>query len=227
MRVIAHVRTDLTTKFAIPRQSNVVPELKGAIVFEPEFRSPEALRGIEQYSHIWVLWEFSENKRGTWSPTVRPPILGGNERMGVFATRSSFRPNPIGLSVVKLEGVDLYTSEGPVLHISGIDMMDRTPVFDIKPYIPKWDAKPEALGGFTEVREKELLRVMCDETLLERFTPVQRSALFGVLEQDPRPAYQKDPDRIYGFEYAGAEVKFRVQDNVLVVTSVEDSSESL
>ena len=227
MKVIAYIRTDLTTKFAVPRQSNVVPELKGSIVFEPEFRNPDALRGIEQYSHLWIIWEFSENVRDKWSPTVRPPILGGNERVGVFATRSSFRPNPIGLSVVKLEEVNLYTGEGPVLHISGIDMMNRTPVYDIKPYIPKWDAKPDAKGGFTENREKQLLRIMCDETLLDRFTPVQRSALFGILEQDPRPAYQEDPDRVYGFEYAGANVKFRVQDNVLVVTSVEDSLEGL
>lgn len=221
MKVIAHVRTDLTTKFAIPRQSNVVPELKGSIVFEPEFRSPEALRGLEEYTYIWVIWQFSENVRETWSPTVRPPVLGGNERMGVFATRSSFRPNAIGLSCVKLEGIDLYTGEGPVLHISGIDMMDKTPVYDIKPYIPKWDAKPDAKGGFTEQHEKQLLRVMCDEDLLADFSEDQRAALFGILEQDPRPAYQKDPDRIYGFPYAGFEVRFRVRENVLVVVSVE------
>ncbi len=221
MQIIAYMRTDLTTKFAVPRQSNVVPELKGSIVFEPAYRNPDALRGIEQYSYLWLIWQFSENVRENWSPTVRPPILGGNERIGVFATRSSFRPNPIGLSCVKLEGVDLYTGEGPVIHVSGIDMMNRTPIYDIKPYIPKWDAKPDAKGGFSQEREKQLLRVMCEESLLTPFTDDQKAALLKILEQDPRPAYQKDPERVYGFEYAGTDVKFRVKDSILIVISVE------
>lgn len=221
MQIIAYMRTDLTTKFAVPRQSNVVPELKGSIVFEPAYRNPDALRGIEQYSYLWLIWQFSENVRENWSPTVRPPILGGNERIGVFATRSSFRPNPIGLSCVKLEGVDLYTGEGPVIHVSGIDMMNRTPIYDIKPYIPKWDAKPDAKGGFSQEQEKQLLRVMCEESLLTPFTDDQKAALLKILEQDPRPAYQKDPERVYGFEYAGTDVKFRVKDSILIVISVE------
>lgn len=217
---IAYVRTALPTKFGIPRQSNVVPQLKGRIVFEPEFRKEEALRGITQYSHLWVIWQFSENAKKGWSPTVRPPILGGNERVGVFATRSSFRPNALALSCVKLEGVEHTKTEGTVLLVSGVDMMDGTPVFDIKPYIPKWDSKPEAKGGFTQEREKQLLRVHAGEEMLAVFSPADREALCRILEQDPRPAYQKDPSRIYGFAYAGYEVKFRVDGQELEIAEI-------
>ncbi len=224
IKPIAYIRTDLPTKFGIPRQSNVVSKLKGRIVFEEEYRNPDALRGIEQYSHLWLIWQFSENVRAKWSPTVRPPILGGNERVGVFATRSSFRPNALALSCVKLEGLQKTKEEGTTLLVSGIDMMDKTPIFDIKPYIPKWDVKEGARGGFTEKIEKKLLCVEDSQELLNRLSVEKRDALTEILEQDPRPAYQKDPERIYGFPYAGFEVKFQVKDGVLYLLELKDEN---
>ena len=223
LRPIARIRNGFATKFGIPRQSGLVPELRAEIVFEPEFRVPEAVRGLDGFSHIWLLWEFSEAVRedGAWSPTVRPPRLGGNERMGVFATRSPYRPNPIGLSCVKLEGVELTPSEGPVLHVSGADLMDGTPIYDIKPYVPYADAVPEARGGFAAERPVERLRVEIPENLLRRIPVAERESLRGVLAADPRPAYQNDPTRVYGMEYAGLNVKFRVDENTALVVDIE------
>lgn len=227
LKIIARVRTDLTTKFGLPRQSNVVPELKGKIVFESEYRNADALRGLEDYSHIWIIWQFSQNVREDWSPTVRPPVLGGNTRVGVFATRSSFRPNQLAMSCVKLDGVEIDKEEGPVIHVSGIDMMDGTPVFDIKPYIPKWDSIPEAKNGFTGENEKKLLKVEFAAAETEGFSQEQLSALIKILEQDPRPAYKaekNDPNRVYGFEYAGREVRFTVDGDLLKVLEIQDSA---
>ncbi len=220
MNVIAHIHTDFPTKFGIPRQSEMIESLKGVIVFEPEYRDVEALRGIEEFSHIWLIWEFSESKRENWSPTVRPPRLGGNTRMGVFATRSPFRPNPIGLSVVKLEKVELHTKEGPVLHVSGIDMMDGTPVYDIKPYIPYTDLQSDATGGFTDAIDKQQLKVVFPEQLLSLITSEKRKTLTEVLSLDPRPSYQDDPERIYGLLFAGFDIRFSVSENTLTVKEI-------
>ena len=192
---IARMRSDFPTKFGIPRQSGLVEQLRSTIVFEPEFRNPDALRGIEEFSHLWIIWQFSEAVRQGWSPTVRPPRLGGNTRMGVFATRSPFRPNPIALSCVQLAGIR-QTAEGPVLRVKGADLMDGTPILDIKPYIPYADSHPEALGGFAAVPAGESLEVVIPPDLLERVPEDHREALRGVLAQDPRPHYQKDPDRV-------------------------------
>lgn len=221
MKVIGHIRTDFPAKFGIPRQSGVVAELKGRIVFEKEFRDPSALRGLEEFSHIWVLWEFSKVKAENWSPTVRPPLLGGNKRMGVFATRSPFRPNPIGLSVLRLERIEETQNEGYVLWVSGCDMVDNTPIFDIKPYLPYADSIPDAKGGFTENLEERRLTVKIDGKLLETIPKEKQQVLLSVLEGDPRPSYQNDESRIYGFEFAGLEIKFRVQGRILTVESVE------
>lgn len=220
MKVIATIRTDFPTKFGIPRQSGIVESLKAVIVFEPEYRNPDALRGLEEFSHIWLIWQFSKAVRKHWSPTVRPPRLGGNIRMGVFATRSPFRPNPIGLSSVRLEGIDLHTEEGPVLYVSGADLMDGTPIYDIKPFIPYADNHPDALGGFTQNTSGHTLQVEFPAQWLEQVPENRREALTGVLAHDPRPSYQDDPERIYGMAFAGLEVKFRVKDNVLTVCSV-------
>lgn len=219
--VIARIHTDFPTKFGIPRQSGLVKELKGEIVFEPEYRNPDALRGIEEFSHLWLIWEFSEAVRDTWSPTVRPPRLGGNTRMGVFATRSPFRPNPVGLSSVRLESVELHTDRGPVLHVSGADLMDGTPIFDIKPYLPFADSYPEASGGFADRTRDYGLKVEISEELLTRMEEEKRESLIAVLAHDPRPSYQDDPERVYGMEFAGHEIKFTVRDGVLTVKSVE------
>ena len=229
--VIARVRSDFPTKFAIPRQSGLVESLHSTVVFEPEFRNPDALRGLqglrgmEEFSHIWLIWQFSQAVREDWSPTVRPPRLGGNTRLGVFATRSPFRPNPIGLSCVKLEAVELSTPEGPVLHIAGADLMDGTPVYDIKPYVPYADCKPEAVGGFASAPD-ETLTVDFPPALLARLPEHLRQAALGVLAQDPRPHYQQDPDRVYGFQFGPAEIKFTVADGVLTVQGVEIRAES-
>ena len=229
-RVIARIHTDFPTKFGIPRQSGLIKELKGEIIFEPEFRNTEALRGLEEFSHIWLLWEFSEAIREEWSPTVRPPRLGGNKRMGVFATRSPFRPNPIGLSCVKLDSVELHTERGPILHVSGADLMDQTPIFDIKPYINFADSHPDALGGFTDITREYHLDVEIPEKLLSVVRPEKQEALRAVLSHDPRPSYQEDPDRVYGMEFGGYEVKFRVVGQLLKVEDIypglsrEDSS---
>lgn len=221
MKVIAHIRTDFPEKFGIPRQPRLVESLEGRIVFEPEYRSQEALRGLEGFSHIWLLWEFSENVRSTWSPTVRPPRLGGNTRMGVFATRSPYRPNPIGLSVVALSHIELQTPEGPVLTVCGVDLMDGTPIYDIKPYLPHVDSIPEATGGFVADHVAVPLIVEIPESWLSRVPETKRDALRGILEQDPRPSYQSDPERVYGLSFAGLEVRFTVREGRLTVCGIE------
>ncbi len=221
IKVIAHIHTAFAEKFGVPRQSGLIPELQGKIVFEPEFRNADAVRGIEGYSHLWLIWQFSKAVREDWSPTVRPPRLGGNERVGVFATRSPFRPNAMGLSSVKLERLELDTDLGPVLHVSGVDMMDGTPIFDIKPYLSYADSHPDAIGGFTDTKEfGELDVVWCDDTL-ERVAEEERDALRAVLASDPRPRYQDDPQRVYGMTFAGQNVRFRVEGKHVYVLDVE------
>ena len=258
MRPIAYIHTDLPEKFGVPKQCGLVEGLKGRIVFEPEFRVREAFRGLDGFSHIWVIWEFSksaaksskdggdgsicsescpetqpghnsEDRSGSdsgwdWSPTVRPPSLGGNIRMGVFATRSPFRPNNIGLSSLRLEGIDLDDPEGPVLHVSGIDMIDGTPVFDIKPYIPYSDSHPDAEVGFTKEAKDQHLEISFPDDLLERVPEEKREALFGVLSLNPVPAYQKEPGRIYGMKYADMNIRFRIEDETVYVVDVRRSS---
>jgi len=221
IQAIARIRSPFAEKFGIPRQSGVVEDVHATIVFEPAFRSPDAVRGLEGFSHIWLIWQFSRAVRNTWSPTVRPPRLGGNERMGVFATRSPFRPNAIGLSSVRLEKVELDDELGPVLHVSGADLMDGTPIFDIKPYLPYTDSHPEATGGFTDETGMDRLTVEFAPHLLERVEPELRSGLLGVLESDPRPRYQDDPQRVYGLTFAGRNVKFTVDGGRLTVLEVE------
>lgn len=220
MRIIARIHNDFPTKFGLPRQSGLVSELRSVIVFEPEYRVPEALRGIEGYSHLWLIWQFHQAERDTWSPTVRPPRLGGNARMGVFATRSPFRPNPIGLSSVKLEEVRQEKGLGTVLVVSGADLMDGTPIYDVKPYLPYADCHPEATGGFAHEVKDYALEVVIPEELLAKVPEDKREALRGVLAQDPRPGYQRDPERTYGFEFAALEVRFRVTEGVLTVTDI-------
>lgn len=220
MKIIARIKTDFSTKFGLPRQSGLVEEIKGKIIFEEEYRVPEAFRGLEDFSHIWLLWQFSQAVRDDWSPTVRPPLLGGNTRMGVFATRSPFRPNPIGLSCVKLERVELNTPDGPVLFVSGSDLMDGTPIYDIKPYLPYADSKPDAVGGFTDNLDERRLDVDFSQSLLEKIPSNKREVLVKVLAGDPRPSYQNDPERVYGFVFAGFEVKFTVSDKKLTVIDV-------
>ncbi|HNW57538.1 MAG TPA: tRNA (N6-threonylcarbamoyladenosine(37)-N6)-methyltransferase TrmO [Bacteroidales bacterium] len=222
MKIIARIRTDFPARFGIPRQSGMVNSLKSMIVFEPEYRNPDALRGLEGFSHIWLIWEFSEAVRENWSPTVRPPRLGGNTRMGVFATRSPFRPNAIGLSSVKLDGIGLHPDFGKVLYISGADLMDNTPIYDIKPYLVYTDSHPEAVGGFADPLEEYVLNVKFPEKLLSLIPENRREALLGVLEHDPRPSYQDDPDRIYGLEFAGFNIRFTIHENVLSVCKVEE-----
>ena len=223
MQVIARLHSDFTQKFGIPRQSGLVDELEATVVFEPEFRNPDALRGIEGFSHLWLIWEFSQARRPEWSPTVRPPRLGGNVRMGVFATRSPFRPNPIGLSCVRLAGVELHRELGPILKVRGADLLDGTPIFDIKPYVPYADSKPQALGGFASAPKEATLAVDIPPELLERIPPEKQAALTGVLAQDPRPAYQEDGTRIYGMGFGGLDIKFRVEGGRLTVVAVEHS----
>lgn len=220
MRIIARIHTGFPTKFGVPRQSGLVEALKGKIIFEPEYRNVDALRGLEDFSHLWLIWQFSEAVRDNWSPTVRPPRLGGNTRIGVFATRSPFRPNAMGLSCVKLESIDLHTPQGPVINVSGIDMMDNTPIFDIKPYIPYADCKTEAQGGFVERLEDKELQVDFPEKMLSQIPKEHREAIIGALAEDPRPSYQKDPERIYGLNYAGFDVRFTVRDRLLSVCQV-------
>ena len=221
MEIIARIRSPFAEKFGIPRQSGVVEELHATVVFEPAFRNPDAVRGLEGFSHVWLIWQFSRAVRHTWSPTVRPPRLGGNERMGVFATRSPFRPNAIGLSSVRLERIEFDRELGPVLHVSGADLMDGTPIFDIKPYLPYTDSHPDATGGFTDGAAMEPLTVDCPAELLERVAPEQRPGLLGVLASDPRPRYQDDPERVYGLTFAGRNVKFTVDGGRLTVLEVE------
>lgn len=222
MQVIAHIRSDFPTKFGIPRQAGLVPALRAEIVFEPAFRKDDALRGLEGFSHLWLIWEFSEAVRRDWSPTVRPPRLGGNERIGVFASRSPFRPSPIGLSCVKLEEIRRTPHDGTVLIVSGADLMDGTPIFDIKPYLPYADAHPEAVGGFANTAPEAALTVDCPPELLEQIPPDRRDALLRVLAHDPRPSYQDDPERIYGMEFAGCDVRFRVDGAQLAVCEIRE-----
>lgn len=224
IKIIAHIRSDFPTKFGLPRQSGLVSELRAEIVFEPEYRNHDALRGLEGFSHLWIIWEFSEAKRDNWSPTVRPPRLGGNARMGVFATRSPFRPNPIGLSCVEILGIRQDKELGPVIEVGGADLMDGTPIYDIKPYIPYADAHPEAKEGFTAQNQGYRLEVEIPEKMQKQLPPDKLEGLFGILAQDPRPSYQDDPERVYGFEYAGYEVKFRVVGNTLCVVEIERES---
>ena len=223
IRPIARIKSDFSTKFGIPRQSGLVVALQATVVFEPEFRNPEALRGIEDFSHLWLIWQFSEAVRSGWSPTVRPPRLGGNTRLGVFATRSPFRPNNLGLSCVRLLGVEHTREFGTVLHVAGADLMNGTPIFDIKPYIPYADCQPDALGGFTETAGDFLLEVDFPPALLEILPENKREAAIGVLSHDPRPSYQRDPDRTYGLTFAGFNIRFQVRDTVLTVLSVENA----
>ena len=221
LKIIARIHTDFKTKFGVPRQSGLVNELTGRIVFEPEYRNADALRGLEGFSHIWLLWDFSEAHREGegWSPTVRPPRLGGNKRMGVWATRSPFRPNNIGLSSVRLINISPNTPEGPVLEVSGADLMDGTPIYDIKPYLPFTDSHPEATGGFAQEQNEaiEPLLVQLPESLEQSLSIEKLNALKGVLAADPRPHYQNDPDRIYAMEFADMEIKFRVIGHTLIV----------
>jgi len=224
IQIIARMHSDFATKFGIPRQSGLVEELRSTIVFEPEFRNADALRGIEDFSHLWIIWQFSEAVRQGWSPTVRPPRLGGNTRMGVFATRSPFRPNNLGLSSVKLLCVEHTEEFGIVLHVGGADLMDGTPIFDIKPYIAYGDSHPEARGGFTDKAGKFLLQVEFPPHLLALLPESKRAAAIGVLSHDPRPSYQRDPDRVYGLTFAGFDIRFRVADDRLYVTEVQKVS---
>ena len=223
LKQIAVIHTDFPEKFGIPRQSGLIEELRSTLVFMPEYRVPEALRGIEQYSHLWLLWEFSKAVRDGWSPTVRPPRLGGNTRMGVFATRSPFRPNPVGLSCVKLERVELNTLDGPVLHLSGADLMDGTPIFDIKPYLPYVDCKPEASNGFALAQQEGVLSVDIPEVIAAGFPAEKLPALKAVLAQDPRPQYISDPGREYTMSFAGFEVSFTVDGDRLSITAIRKS----
>ena len=220
MHIIAHIRTDFPTKFGIPRQSGLIDELAGRVVFEEEYRSAEALRGLEGFSHIWLIWQFSEAVREGWSPTVKPPRLGGNRRMGVFATRSPFRPNPIGLSCVRLERIEFGTPEGPVLHVRGADLMDQTPIYDIKPYLPYADCRPEATDGFAGAVFTDALEVDFPPTLLALLPEDRREAAVKLLSQDPRPGYKRDGARRYGVPFAGYDLRFTVQDGVLRVCEV-------
>lgn len=221
MKPIAHIYTDFKTKFGLPRQSGLIEEITGKIVFEKEYSIAEAFKGLEDFSHIWILWEFSEAKKETWKPTVRPPLLGGNKRMGVFATRSPFRPNSIGLSCVKLEKIDYDKTLGTVLCVSGCDLMNGTPVYDIKPYLSYCDSKPDAKCGFTESLGERKLEVNINEELLGKVPEEKRAELLGVLRGDPRPSYQDDPHREYGFRFADLEIGFKVENKFLTVTKVD------
>ena len=220
MNIIARMKSDFPTKFGIPRQSGLVSQLRSTIVFEPEYQNADALRGLEDFSHLWIIWQFSEAVRQNWSPTVRPPRLGGNTRMGVFATRSPFRPNEIGLSCVQLVGIEHTVNNGTVIHVAGADLMDGTPILDIKPYIPYADSHPEAVGGFTEQADDFLLEVNCSEDLLANIPSEKHQALLAVLSHDPRPSYHKDSDRIYGLEFADYDIRFQVQNGILTVTDI-------
>ncbi len=221
IRPIAHMHSDFATKFGIPRQSGLAQALRSTVVFEPEFRNADALRGIEGFSHLWIIWQFSEAVRSDWSPTVRPPRLGGNTRMGVFATRSPFRPNHLGLSCVRLLGVEETAEHGMVIHVGGADLMDGTPIFDIKPYVPYADSHPDALGGFTDTAGDFLLEVDFPATLLEQLPEDKRQAAVEVLSHDPRPSYQRKPGRVYGLTFAGFDIRFTVEEAQLAVVDVQ------
>jgi len=225
LKIIAHVHTDFATKFGVPRQSGLVEELTAEITFEPEYRQPEALMGLEEYSHLWLLWDFSEVKKENWSATVCPPRLGGKEKRGVFATRSPFRPNPIGLSCVKLVKIVLEGEDAPKLIVAGADLMDGTPIYDVKPYLPYADAIPDAKGGFGQEHRNDRIRVEFPEELLQRLPAEKRSAALAVLAQDPRAAYHKQPDYVYGMAFAGWDVRFTVREGILTVTDVVKTGE--
>jgi len=219
MKKIAYIQTEFPTKFGIPRQSGLA-KTQAKIIFEPKYRVPEAFRGLEAYTHIWLIWEFSEANRKDWSPSVRPPRLGGNKRMGVFATRSPFRPNPIGLSSVKLDSIEYSSQFGPVLYVSGADLMDGTPIYDIKPYLPYTDSHPDAVGGFADAVADYALTVRVPEMLMEKVPLQKRAAFLEILKNDPRPSYQKKWDRIYGFCFAGLEIRFSVCETTLTVIDI-------
>ena len=223
MKIIARIHSDFHQKFGIPRQSGLAPGTEALVVFEPEYRRPEALRGLSGFSHIWLIWQFSEAVRENWSPTVRPPRLGGNKRMGVFATRSPFRPNPIGLSSVELIALEKVPGKGTVLVVAGADLMDGTPIYDIKPYLSFTDSHPEARNGFAQEHLEDTLQVDFPEALLSRIPEEKRSGLIAALSQDPRPAYQNDPDQPYGFAFSGLDVRFKVRDGVLRVFEIADT----
>ncbi len=225
MKTIARIRSDFAGKFGVPRQSGLVEALEARVVFEPEYRNPAALRGLEGFSHIWLVWVFDQAVRAEWSPTVRPPRLGGNARLGVFATRSPFRPNPIALSAVTLAGMEETREWGTVLRVRGADLMDGTPILDIKPYLPYADCRPEAVGGFASAPAGETLAVECLPELWEKVPPQRREALRAVLALDPRPRYQEDPERVYGFGFAGLEVRFSVEGGVLRVREILEGTE--
>ena len=222
MVTIARIHNGFSEKFGIPRQSGLVRGTRSVLIFEPAYRNPDALRGIEGFSHLWLIWSFSKAERDGWSPTVRPPRLGGNTRMGVFATRSPFRPNAIGLSCVELLGVKLHTPQGPVLTVGGADLLDGTPIYDIKPYLPHADCHPEATGGFAAEKAGYALRVSCPPALLARIPEDRRGVILELLAQDPRPSYQSDPQRVYGMTYGGCNVRFTVADGVLTVCGVDE-----
>ncbi len=226
MKIIARILSEFPEKFGIPRQSGMIEELCARVVFEPEYRVPEAVRGLEQFSHIWLIWQFSESIRDGWSPTVRPPRLGGNTRVGVFASRSPFRPNPIGLSSVRLERIDYHAELGPILQVRGADLMDGTPIFDIKPYLPYADSHPEAAGGFGEKFRGYALKVDFPENLLEKVPEGSRMAAVKVLGKDPRPSYQDDPERVYGLSFAGVDIRFTVAEGRLIVQEVREGKGS-
>lgn len=225
VRIIARIHSDFPTKFGIPRQSGLA-EVRSTIIFEPEYRNPDALRGLEGYTHLWLIWQFSEAVRDGWSPTVRPPRLGGNTRMGVFATRSPFRPNPIGLSSVRIDGIELHTPDGPLIHVTGADLMDGTPIYDIKPYLAYTDSHPEAAGGFALQTREGVLSVDFPAELLAVIPEDRRDGLIAVLAQDPRPQYQDDPERVYGMAFAGFDVQFRVADGRLIVCAVTPDAQT-
>ena len=220
MKIIARIRNPYDSKFGVPRQSGLVEQVISEVVFEPEYRVAEALRGIEAFSHLWLIWAFDQTERGEWSPTVRPPRLGGNKRIGVFATRSPYRPNAIGLSCVRLLGVE-KSKEGPVLKVAGADLMNGTPIYDIKPYLPYADCRPEATGGFTDRTEKRTVEVRIPNEAAAKISPEQIDALTAVLREDPRPAYQDDPDRVYAFEFAGHHIRFSVAERVLTILDID------
>ena len=221
IEAIAHIRSPFAGKFGIPRQSGLVEEVRATVVFCPKYRSPEAVRGLEGFERIWLIWHFHQALRDGWSPTVRPPRLGGNQRVGVFATRSPFRPNALGLSAVRLDGIEEHPDLGPVLHVSGADLADGTPIFDIKPYVPYADSYPDSRGGFADAVERKKLKVEFPAALLEQIPVQQQGGLIGVLAQDPRPSYQDDPERIYGMTFAGYNVRFTVSMGLLTVCGVE------
>lgn len=220
MKIIAKIKTDMPDKFGVPRQSGIVEELTGKIIFEPEYRVREAVRGLEEFSHLWVIWQFSENLRSSWSPTVRPPRLGGEIRKGVFATRSPFRPNPIGLSCVKIEKIEFTKELGPVISVSGVDMTDDTPIYDIKPYITYTDSRPDAKQSFAGDFVDYGLKVDFPEKLLSLIPDEKQAGIIGILRHDPRPAYQDSPERVYGVRYLDFDVHFKVKDNILTVIDI-------